>query len=95
MSTKARKAGLKLSLTACVLFAALAACGGARQQAKGIVVSEPARTKTEEVSAADVRVEPYAGRMAGEHVHERAAKSYDTYQSCGIKSARALFATGW
>jgi hypothetical protein len=64
VSTKARKAGLKLSLTAFVLFAALAACGGAQRQAKGIVVSEPARTKTEEVSAADVRVEPYAGRMA-------------------------------
>jgi hypothetical protein len=31
----------------------------------------------------------------GERVRERAAKAYDTYQNCGIKSARSLFATGW
>jgi hypothetical protein len=48
----------------CVLVAALAACGGARQQAKGGGVAAPARPKTVEVSAADVRVEPYAGKMA-------------------------------
>jgi hypothetical protein len=31
----------------------------------------------------------------GEQVRERAAKAYNSYQSCGMGSARALFATGW
>jgi hypothetical protein len=31
----------------------------------------------------------------GERVRERAAKAYNTYQSCGIRAARSLFATGW
>jgi hypothetical protein len=31
----------------------------------------------------------------GERVRERAAKAYNSYQSCGMGSARALFATGW
>ena len=30
-----------------------------------------------------------------EQIRVRAAKSYDAYQHCGIKSANALFATGW
>jgi hypothetical protein len=62
--TKARRVGLELSVAACVLLAVLAACGGARPQAKGAVVPSPSRPKAQEVSAADVKVEPYAGRMA-------------------------------
>jgi len=31
----------------------------------------------------------------GGRVRERAAAAYNTYQSCGIRAARALFATGW
>lgn len=30
-----------------------------------------------------------------EQIRVRAAKAYDAYQHCGIKSANALFATGW
>jgi hypothetical protein len=47
----------------CVLLAALAACGGARPRAKAGDASAPARLKAREVSAADVKVEPYAGKM--------------------------------
>jgi hypothetical protein len=32
---------------------------------------------------------------SGEQVRERAAKAYNTYQNCGLKAARSLFATGW
>lgn len=61
--TKARRVGLKLSAAACLLLAVLAACGGARPQAKG--GGTPPRPKAQEVvSAADVKTEPYAGRMA-------------------------------
>ncbi len=38
------------------------------------------------------------GWLAGEdggRVRERAAKAYDSYQNCGMNSARAMFATGW
>lgn len=65
-STKPQRVALKQSLTTCVLLAALVACGdGGRLQAKGGVGgAAPARPKTQEVSAADVKVEPYAGRMA-------------------------------
>ncbi len=31
----------------------------------------------------------------GEQVRERAAQAYNSYQKCGIKAARGLFATGW
>ena len=61
--TKARRVGLNPSMTVFVLLAALAACGGARTRARGDAAAGPARLKTQEVSAADVRVEPYAGRM--------------------------------
>ena len=60
--TKARRDGLELSLAACVLFAALAACGGARPHAKS--GGSPARLEAQDVSAADVKTEPYAGKMA-------------------------------
>lgn len=60
--TKARRVGLELSLTACVLVAALAACGGARPQAKG--GGSPAPLGVQGVSAADVKTEPYAGKIA-------------------------------
>jgi hypothetical protein len=59
--TKERGVGLKLSLSACVLLAALAACGGAHPQAKTGGAHAP--LKAQEVSAADVKVEPYAGKM--------------------------------
>lgn len=38
------------------------------------------------------------GWLAGEssaHIKERAALAYNTYQKCGLKGARNLFATGW
>ncbi|HLM58993.1 MAG TPA: hypothetical protein VK422_23010 [Pyrinomonadaceae bacterium] len=31
----------------------------------------------------------------GEQVRERAAEAYNSYQKCGIRAARGLFATGW
>jgi hypothetical protein len=31
----------------------------------------------------------------GERVRLRTAKAYNAYQNCGLKSAQALFATGW
>lgn len=61
--TKSRGFGLKLSLTLFTLFAALASCGGGgRLEAKGGGAPAPARSQ--EVNASDVRVDPYAGRMA-------------------------------
>jgi len=61
----ARKFGLKLSLTTFVLFAVLAACGGGGLQAKsGGAPPAPARPKAQELNAADVKVDSYAGRMA-------------------------------
>ena len=54
-----------LTATICILLIALAACGGAaRPRAKGgDAAAGAARLKTQEVSASDVRVEPYAGKM--------------------------------
>lgn len=40
-------------------------------------------------------VESWAADATGEQVREAVAKAYDTYQKCGIKGARGLFATGW
>jgi cytochrome c5 len=40
-------------------------------------------------------LEGWLAGEAGEQVRERAAKAYNTYQNCGLKSARGLFATGW
>jgi hypothetical protein len=40
-------------------------------------------------------VEGWIARENDEQIHERAARAYDKYQNCGLKSARALFATGW
>ena len=31
----------------------------------------------------------------GEQVRERAARAYNSYQNCGLRAARGLFATGW
>jgi hypothetical protein len=31
----------------------------------------------------------------GEQVRQRAAKAYNSYQKCGLKSAQGLFASGW
>jgi hypothetical protein len=31
----------------------------------------------------------------GETIRDRAARAYDKYQHCGIRSAQRLFATGW
>lgn len=62
---KVRGIRLKLSLTTFVLLALLAACGGGGLQAKsGGGTAAPARPKAQEVSAADVKVDVYAGRMA-------------------------------
>ena len=32
---------------------------------------------------------------SGEHIRSRAAESYNSYQHCGLKAARGLFASGW
>ena len=32
---------------------------------------------------------------SGEQVRERAARAYHTYQNCGLRAARGLFASGW
>ena len=40
-------------------------------------------------------VDGWLAGAEGEEVRERAAKAYDSYQSCGLNSARTLFASGW
>jgi hypothetical protein len=58
---KARKLGLKLSLTACGLLVTLAACGvGARPASKRAA----ARVAATEARADAAKAEPYAGRVA-------------------------------
>ena len=37
----------------------------------------------------------WINKESGEQVRARAAKAYDQYQHCGLKSGAALFATGW
>jgi len=32
---------------------------------------------------------------SGEHIRSRAAEAYNSYQHCGLKAARGLFASGW
>ena len=63
--TKAQRVGLELSLTACVLLAALAACGGARPLAKASDRAAAAPgVKSQDEGSPDVKTEPYAGKMA-------------------------------
>jgi hypothetical protein len=40
-------------------------------------------------------IDGWLNRETGEQIRMRAAKAYDQYQHCGMKSAHALFATGW
>jgi hypothetical protein len=40
-------------------------------------------------------VEGWIRKESDEQIRARAAKAYDSYQNCGLKSANALFATGW
>jgi hypothetical protein len=40
-------------------------------------------------------VEGWLAGESGEQVRERAAKAYHSYQKCGLRAARGLFATGW
>jgi len=40
-------------------------------------------------------IDGWLNRETDEQIRLRAAKAYDQYQHCGIKSANALFATGW
>ena len=40
-------------------------------------------------------VDGWIAKETGEQIHERAARAYDKYQHCGLKSARGLFATGF
>ena len=40
-------------------------------------------------------IDGWIARESGEQIRLRAAKVYDKYQRCGLKSAQALFATGW
>jgi hypothetical protein len=40
-------------------------------------------------------VEGWLADENGERIRERAAIAYNTYQKCGLKGARNLFATGW
>lgn len=63
--TKARRIGLELFLATCALLAAVAACGGgARPQAKSAGKTAASGVKAQDMSAAEVKTEPYAGRMA-------------------------------
>jgi hypothetical protein len=32
---------------------------------------------------------------SGEYIRSRAAEAYNSYQHCGLKAARGLFASGW
>ena len=43
----------------------------------------------------DAALEGWLAGEPGEQVRERAAKAYDTYQKCGLRAARGLFASGW
>lgn len=40
-------------------------------------------------------VEGWISKENGEQIQERAARAYDKYQHCGVRSARGLFATGF
>jgi len=40
-------------------------------------------------------VKTFFAKESGEQIQERAARAYDKYQHCGLRSARALFASGW
>lgn len=40
-------------------------------------------------------IEGWLNHETGEQIRMRAAKAYDQYQHCGLRSASALFATGW
>jgi hypothetical protein len=40
-------------------------------------------------------VDGWTAKETGEQIQERAARAYDKYQHCGLRSARALFATGF
>ncbi len=40
-------------------------------------------------------IDGWIARENGEQVRARAARAYDKYQHCGLKSAMGLFATGW
>jgi hypothetical protein len=40
-------------------------------------------------------IDGWIARESGEQIRSRAARAYDKYQHCGLKSAHGLFATGW
>ena len=40
-------------------------------------------------------VDGWIAKETAEQIRERAARAYDKYQHCGLRSARGLFATGW
>ena len=40
-------------------------------------------------------IDGWLGHESDEEIRLRAAKAYDSYQHCGLKSANKLFATGW
>jgi len=40
-------------------------------------------------------VDGWIAKESGEQIQERAARAYDKYQHCGLRSARGLFATGY
>ena len=40
-------------------------------------------------------VDAWISEQAGEVIRTKAAAAYNTYQKCGLKAARNLFATGW
>ncbi|HLF85139.1 MAG TPA: hypothetical protein VI837_13270 [Blastocatellia bacterium] len=37
----------------------------------------------------------WVANESGEHIRSRAAEAYNSYQHCGLKAARGLFASGW
>ena len=40
-------------------------------------------------------VDGWMKKETDEQIRLRAAEAYNEYQNCGLKGARALFATGW
>jgi hypothetical protein len=40
-------------------------------------------------------VDGWLAGETGERVRDRAARAYHSYQNCGLRAARGLFASGW
>lgn len=62
--TRAKRAGLKLTLTTCGLLVVLAACGGAARTAQRGGVARVVTPEARAATANEVKTEPYAGKVA-------------------------------